>query len=267
MPGPTNPITGEQDLLGGPQGTLGLVNNYLCYKPNTGRLLFSAAGTPRIAGDGAGSANLRGLDIEIYPMAGIEGYRSGGLYVGMTRVAGQDFATGWDGNSDIAFKVLGQNYAANAATRGAVRGVEIQARNRGTNIGNVNAMAINARNDSGKTTVTMYGLQIRIEDYGTISTEACALDLNMSIEGACALATVVAIRNTDASGMAAVRDVFRISHTSTNGFTYLFNFEAAAGDCAVAGSLADSDDADILCDAKVACYFNGAAYWLPLYNG
>jgi len=262
-----NPITGERDLGGGPQSGVASVYNYVSYSPVTGRLLFSEAGTPRIAGEGLGSANLRGIDVKVYPLAGIEGFRSGGLYVGMTRAPGQDFATGWDGNSDIAFKVLNRNYAVNAATRGSVRGVEIQAQNSGTNLGNVNAMSLNAKNDAGKTVVTMYGLQIRIEGYGTISTEACALDLNMSVEGACALATVIAVRNTNASLATAVRDVVRVSHSAVNiGFTYLFNLVGATGDCGAVGTLTQSGGGDVLCDANIAVYFNGVAYWIPLYN-
>jgi hypothetical protein len=233
--------------------------NYVSYNPDIGRLLIAASNT--------GGSVYRGVDVEVLALAGTQGLRAGGLYVGMTRVAGQDFATGWDGNSDIALKVLGQNYAANAASRGSIRGIEVQARNRGTNICDVNAASLNARCDSGKTAVDLYGVLVRIESYGTISTEAIGLDVNMSIEGACTLATAVRIRNTDGSGMAAVRDVFRVDHTSTNGFTNLFYFGATSGDTVVVGTaLTGSGGASVLNDAYIVVSIAGTPYYIPLFD-
>lgn len=218
--------------------------------------------------DGPGGDSAKGLSIDVDVEACAGGFRQGGLNVDVTRASGQDFTAAWDGNPDCGIKVIAKNSAVNAADRGAVRGIDVQARNSGTNLAWAYAANFNARNDSGKTIDGLIGVQIRIEDYGDIDTEAIGLDVNMSIEndGGSPAKSAVRIRNTDASGMTAVRDIFLISHTSTNGFTYLFNFADASGASVSLGSLTDSAAGDVACDAKIAVYFNGAAYWIPLFN-
>jgi len=217
------------------------------------KLVFSTVG-----GDSA-----QGLDIDVAPLAGA-GYRQGGINCSVARASGQSVT--WDGNPDCAIKALARNSAANASEEGAVRGIDVQGRNSGTNASWVEGASFNCRTDSGKTTGIMCGVRIRVEDYGTISTEAIGIDVNLSVEGASPITTGILVRSTDLSAMAAVKEVFRISHTSANGFTNLFNFAGATGDTAATGSLKGSGEADILCDARITCVFNGTPYYLPLYN-
>jgi len=32
------------------------------------------------------------------------------------------------------------------------------------------------------------------------------------------------------------------------------------------GTLTDSAEGNVLCDARIKVYFNGTAYWIPLFN-
>jgi len=210
----------------------------------------------------AGGDSAKGMLVDVDVLAG-NGFRQGGIQVTIARASGQDFT--WDGNPDCGIKVIATNLAANASNEGAARGIDVQARNRGTNASWMSAANFNARNDSGKTCTSLYGIDVRIESYGTI-TDAYGLNVNMSIEGASTTKTGIIVRNTDQSGMTAVTQAFTISHTSTNGFTYLINFAGATGDTASTGSLTDSGSADVACDAKIAVVFNGTPYWIPLFN-
>jgi len=133
-------------------------------------------------------------------LAGAGGFRQGALNISVARQSGQSVT--WDGNPDCALKILVTNYAANAAGEGACRAIDIQARNRGTNAGWVNSLNANVRNDSGKTTGSLSGIDIRIENYGTITTELVGININLSTENntGAPLAYGLRIRNTDASG-------------------------------------------------------------------
>lgn len=235
-------------------------SNYLQFDVSADKLTFLRTG---VGGDSA-----RAMVIDVDPQAGAGGFRFGGLYVDVNRASGQDFNSSWDGNPDCGLKIVSKNSAANAQDRGAVRGIDVQARNSGTNLAWAYAANFNARNDSGKEIDSLIGVQIRIEDYGEIDTEAIGLDVNMSIENdtGSPAKSAIRIRNTDASGMTAVRDVLLISHTSTNGFTNLINFAGASGEGIASGSLKDSAAADILCDARITIVWNGTTYYLPAYD-
>jgi hypothetical protein len=141
----------------------------------------------------------------------------------LNRLAGNNVV--WDGNPDAGLKMAVRNYAANAANTGAVRGLDLAIRNSGTNISYVNSVNFGARNDSGSTAYQLIGIQTRLENYGTLETEAVGLDVNMSIENdtGSPLKDAIRVRNTDGSGMTAVNSVMSISNTSTNGFTYMFD--------------------------------------------
>jgi hypothetical protein len=124
-------------------------------------------------------------------------------------------------------KLTARNYAENTAANGAVRGLDISARNSGTNNNWVNSANFGARNDSGKTSYTLTGITIRLENYGTVETEAVGLDVNMSIESdtGAPVKHAIRVRNTDLSGMTAVDAVLAISNTSTNGFKALLDLD------------------------------------------
>jgi hypothetical protein len=213
----------------------------------------------------AGGDSAKAFFVDVDVLAGA-GYRQGAIQIQIDRASGQDFT--WDGNPDCAIKILANNRAANAANEGAVRGIDIAARNRGTNISWCNAISAGVRNDSGATAYQLIGISTRLENYGTLETEAIGFDVELSIENdtGSPTKTGIRVRNTDQSGMSAINEVIKISHTSSNGFTNLINFSGATGDVIATGSLQDSDSADIKCDAKIQVLWNGVVYYLPAYD-
>ncbi len=182
----------------------------------------------------AGGDSPHAIDINASALAGTAGLRQGAINLSLTRAADQAFAATWDGNPDCGIKMLVRNYADNldgATPIGAVQALNVQGRNSGTNILWVNAMEVNARNDGGAISDTVRGLHIRMENYGTISTSNTGLDIEMSDENYTGTQERIGIlvRNTDASGMAAVDSIMKISHTSTYGFTYLADLSGCDG--------------------------------------
>jgi hypothetical protein len=152
-----------------------------------------------------------------------KGARQGAVAIQLDRTSGYAM-TAWDGNPDCGLKIAVNNRAANGTSANGVRAFDIQARNRSTNAW-VKTMELNCRNDSGAETVSLYGLHIRCENYGTVGTDIIGLDIEMSSENDTSSPTkdAIVIRNTDASGMTAVGSVIKLSNTSTNGFTNLFD--------------------------------------------
>lgn len=169
-----------------------------------------------------------------------KGARQGLLNVQVTRQLGSDFT--WDGNPDAGIKVISRNFAANVAGQGAERAIDIQARNSGTFLSLVSGANINVRNDVGKTCVSLSGVDIRVEDYGTITTEAVGLNVNMSVENSTGSPGTygIRVRNTDGSAQAAIKGVIQVSNTSTNGFDNFLVLDAAdATTCVAAGGSGD----------------------------
>ncbi len=184
----------------------------------------------------AGGDSPKGFSIlqEVLTAAGTGGtgaFRQGALNVQLNRAAAQA-DTAWDGNPDCGVKVIATNRATgNASAEGAVRGLDVQGRNRGTNINWVNSAQFNARNDSGMIASSLWGIMIRVENYGTVNTDIVGLDINLSDEADTGGHTKhgILIRNTDQSAQAAANAAIKVSHTSTNGFT-AFAELAASGD-------------------------------------
>jgi hypothetical protein len=191
--------------------------------------------------------------------------RQGVVNVAIVRAVGATVA--WDGNPDAAIKASARNYAANAANQGAVRGLDVTARNSGANASWANGGSISARNDSGKTAYQLIGIQTRIENYGTLETEAVGLDINLSVENdtGSPVKHAIRVRNTDGSGMGAVDAVIAISNTSTNGFKNLLDLDGIT-----AGS-----DATLFSTAAVAATYaakiriimpDGNPAWINVYT-
>ncbi|KKM75729.1 hypothetical protein LCGC14_1387240 [marine sediment metagenome] len=214
---------------------------------------------------GAGGDSPKGIHVDVDVLAG-NGFRQGGIHISMDRALGEDVT--WDGNPDCGLKIQVNNRAANASAEGATRAIDVSARNRGANISWCNGINVGARNDSGSIASQLIGMQTRLENYGTLNTEAIGLDVNLSIENdtGSPTKTGIVIRNTDQSGMTACHEAIKISHTSTNGFTNLFNFAGASGDGIASGSLKDSDAADIKSDARITVVWNGTTYYLAAYD-
>ncbi len=195
----------------------------------------------------AGGDSPKGIAVIAAALAGTKGLRQGAVNIALTRAAAQALVATWDGNPDTSMKVITRNYANNldGATRiGGARALDIQARNSGTNLSWVKTMELNARNDSGKNVSELLGLHIRAENYGNVYTSTIGLDIELSDENTTQAQprTGIQIRSTDGSGMSAVEQVFKISHSSTNGFTNLFKFNAATGDTYTAKVTAGGGD-------------------------
>lgn len=252
---------GDGDLVDGTGQILGInvgsPTSYMEFDAATGLL---TVGKASVGGDSP-----KGMLLGVEVLAGA-GFRQGGLAMSVNRALGEDVT--WDGNPDCGIKMTVYNRAVNAANEGAVRGIDIAARNRGTNVSWCNGISAGVRNDSGGTAYQLLGISTRLENYGTLETEAIGIDVNLSIENdtGAPTKTGILVRNTDASGMGAVDEVIKVSHTSTNGFTNLFNFAGATGDVIAAGSLSDSDSANIKCDAKIPVVWNGSTYYLAAYD-
>ena len=211
--------------------------------------------------------NDKGWAIEAEPGSLTKCARQGALYIEIERPSTKAM-TGWGGNPDTALKIRATNRAANTTSRCGVRVLDCQARNRGTTTAWVKAFDLGCRNDSGSQTDSLIAQHIRAENYGTIDTENTILDLEMSDENVTGsqIRTGIIIRSTDASAQAAVENVLKISHTSTNGFTNLIHFNGATGDTIAAGSVKDSDNADIKADYRIKCKINTTTIYLAAYD-
>lgn len=214
-----------------------------------------------------GGDNTKLIDIDAEALAGPAAWRQGAIFILMNRAVGQDFTSAWDGNGDCGLKIQSINRAANAAGRGGVRAIDLQARNRSAAVvAWVYSQELNGRNDG--TTDFLRPFHARAENYGVINTENLGMDVELSDENNSNAHKVygLRIRNTDQSAQPAVTAAIDIRHTSTNGFTSLFNFNAATGDTVSVGSLKDSSAGDIKCVDRIAVMFNTAVRYIPLYD-
>lgn len=206
----------------------------------------------------------RVVQYDVEALAG-NGVRQGVVAIGLNRADGEDFT--WDGNPDCAIKIGVTNRADNAANEGAARGIDISARNRGDNMSWCNGGSINARNDSGSTTYSLWGIMTRIENYGTCEAEAVGIDVNMSMESDTGAPDTYAIRvrNTDASSQPAIDAVLAISNTSTNGFTNLLDL---SGLTAANGTITSTSGtaATVWAGRIRVLDASGTAAWINLYS-
>jgi hypothetical protein len=211
----------------------------------------------------AGGDSPVGFKVTQEVLSGTAAFRQGALSVTINRAAAEA-DTAWDGNPDCGLKLAATNRATgNAVNEGAVRGIDVSARNRGTNINWVNSAHFGSRNDSGMTAASITGLSLRIENYGDIADSIVGLDVNLSDEndGGTHTKHGILIRNTDLSAQTAVDAAIKISHTSTNGFTALIEAAAATGDGFVAST---STPASAATHAMIVKTSSGLAY-IPCY--
>lgn len=193
------------------------------------------------------------------------GMRQGALNVTITR-ASTSAMTAWDGNPDTAIKVISRNNATNGITQNGVRALDIQARNDGTNAW-VKTMELNARNSSGKNTVDMVGLHIRMEVYGQVDDNITALDIEMSAENdtSSPKKTAILIRNTDGSGMTVVANVIELTNTSTNGFGAFLNMDGLTAANGTIVSTSGTAASTFAARLRVITP-NGSAGWINIYS-
>ena len=159
------------------------------------------------------------------------------LNLSCTRPVGSA-ATG-DSNDSI-IKASYSNYAA-CDTNFIMRSINTSATNRsGGTLGILEGCSLGVKNQG--TAPTIRGVTIRAENYSTNATEFGVLDVNCSDEvGAGTLRYGTRIRNTDASGVAAMGHALLISSSATNGFTnaitvqnacsYFADFDDVTGTC------------------------------------
>lgn len=206
----------------------------------------------------------RGIYYNVEAQAGA-GIRQGVIAVAVDREAGEDFV--WDGNPDCGIKVRVTNSAANDTNEGATRGLDVLARNSGDDAAWCNGAAISVRNDSGDTVDHMYGISTHVENYGTISTEAIGLDVEMSIEDATGSPDRfgIRVRNTDQSGQSACDAVLAVSNSSTNGFTSLMDLSGLTAANATLISTSGTAATSFAGRLKVIDA-SGTAAWINLYS-
>ena len=231
---------------------LGDTSNYVQFDVGNQKIYFVRAP------DGE---NARTLHLDLEP-TGAE-MRRGAIQIEIWRST--DFT--WAGSPDVGLKIEANSDATNASG-GAIRSIDTTARNRGADITWVHGIHAGVRNDSGSTCPELIGLSTRVENYGTMATQMVGLDVNFSCESDTGggSKTGILVRNTDASAQTAVDEVLKISHTSTNGFTYLVNFAGATGESVSTGTLTQSGAGNVLCDARIACVWNGTPYYIALYD-
>lgn len=129
-------------------------------------------------------------------------------------------------SNDAIIKGSYSNYAAND-TNFIIRGLNSAVTNRsGGTLGMVDGGNIGSKNQG--TCPTLRALSLRAENYGTNATEYGVIDINCSDEvGAATLRYGARIRNTDASGVAAMSSALLISSTATNGFNNAITIQNA----------------------------------------
>ncbi len=218
----------------------------------------------------AGSGSAYGMQFNINVLTGTDGLRQGGVDLNLERASDQPFIATWDGNPDCGLSIVANNRASNldgATLIGAVRALNLQARNRGTNVAWVKTVELNARNDSGKNTNSLHGMHIRIENYGTVNDDLVGLDIELSCENDTGSPTkdAILVRNTDLSGMSVVGSVIKLSNTSTNGFGALLDLTGIA---AANGTLISTSgtDATTFAGRIRIVDASGTAAWINLYS-
>jgi hypothetical protein len=185
--------------------------------------------------------------------------RQGIIGVSATRQAGYEFTT-WDGNPDCGMKMVITNASANGSN-GAVRGLDLQARNRGSvaACGTLEGAYITSENNNAvaNTITTSTVAQLNMKNNG-VATNNWGLIVQDQSQGTSTNAALVRLTTgtiNPASG--AVDSAINIASKNTAGITNLINAESATLDCAVVGGAMGA----------VAGYFkvkvNGVSYKIP----
>ena len=117
----------------------------------------------------------RAINLDVEPRSTTAGIRQGAIYVGMNRTASYPWAT-WDGNPDCGMKMAVYNRSV-SATLGAVRGLDITARNRDSgSLSWINGGQVTAENSTGSGgVVNVIGFEIHSKNNGVASGDVKAL--------------------------------------------------------------------------------------------
>ena len=180
------------------------------------------------------------FNVLAYTSCTTAGVRQGVANIGIYRASTDVLAT-WDGNKDIALKINAYN-SANNVLNGGVEGLEILARNTGTNahLSLIKGMACTAENKTGTgvTAVSMLTAEFSLKNNGIVTTSMYGLQLVDESQGTNPATGVAMLRFT--SGAAACAggkspDVINIAAKNT-GFDNLIYAESETVDCAVVGA-------------------------------
>lgn len=204
-------------------------------------------------------------NILAYTSCTTAGVRQGVMNVGIYRASTDVLAT-WDGNKDIAMKINAYN-SANNTTNGGVEGLEILARNTGTNahVSLIKGMACTAENKTGTgvTAVSMLTAEFSLKNNGIVTTSMTGLQIIDESQGTNSATAVTMLRFTTGAASAAggaSPSVINIAAKNTSGFTYLLDCETTAIDTATVGGTMNAQAGTIL--IRVA----GTAYKIPFYS-
>jgi hypothetical protein len=203
------------------------------------------------------TASISCLELNTDPAPVQAAARQGVIGVTGTRPTTFPFVT-WDGNPDTGMKMVITNAAANTIARGAVRGLDIQARNKGSvaTCSYLNAIYATAEN-ANNTISQMYVGQLNMKNSGVV-TDNYGLVIQDQSQGTSTNTyplriTTGTINPASGARMAAIN----IASKDTVGFTNLIYAESATLDCAVVGGSMGA----------VAGYFkvnvNGTDYKIP----
>lgn len=225
-----------------------------------GRIIGSA---PHYRFADSGDDNPKGLIVEHEALSGVKAVRQGVIYVEIERAAGEEDSV-WDGNPDCAIKVRATTEAANAQGEGAIRGLDILARNEGTEINWVNGASLSVQNDSGSRASSLTGISIIAANYGTLANSIVGLDIDLVDEDDSGphTTTGIEVRNSDTLSQAAVDSALKLSHTSTNGFDAMLEADAVAGDGVVASAATPSSAATYALQIKI----DSTVFFIPVYD-
>ncbi|KKM15662.1 hypothetical protein LCGC14_1693750 [marine sediment metagenome] len=211
----------------------------------------------------AGGDSPKGLIVEQEVLSGTQAFRQGALSLEIERGSGEADSS-WDGNPDTGFKLRATNRATgNSVGEGGIRGLDVLARNRGTNINYCHGGNVSVRNDSGGTAASMAAMTLTAENYGNVADSIVGLDIVLLDENDGGVHTKhgILVRNTDQSAQSAADSALKVSHTSTNGFDAMLEAATAIGDGVVASVATPGGNTTHALLVKIA----GTVAYIPVY--
>lgn len=201
------------------------------------------------------------------------GCRQGTLAISVNRPA--DYAmTSWDGNPDCGLKMQVSNRAANTTSRGAVRGIDLNARNRSSgSITWINGVYITAENSTGCTIADVTGAEIHAKNNGTASGSVKVLrvyDESQSSTGTNYAISIDCTNNSPFAREFCVHINSGASSSWTNGITFDGNitntFDFADTDGTNGATTKGSDYSLSEPRVKIKCDVGGTTYYLIGYT-
>jgi hypothetical protein len=202
------------------------------------------------------------FNITSNPVSQSAASRQGAIFINVDRVAAYPFIT-WDGNPDCGLKIQAVNRAV-SGTNGAVRGLDINARNRDSGtLSWLNGGTISITN-SANTIQTAVGLQIQTDNGGVIAESLYGLVVQDNSQGTSAITNLLRITTGTINPASGARlSAINFAAKDTAGFTNAFYFEDAAG---LEGATVSGSPAVGTLKGKIAVRVAATTYYLPVYE-